>query len=324
MKKKDPMVSIVIPTYNRAGEIEKAVKSLLALAYPNYEIIVVDDASSDNTPAILDKFKNKIRVVQRKQNGGPGSARNDGIKAAKGKFIAFTDSDCTISKQWLDTLVKFIQSTPKSTAGVCGRIYPPKGANFLVNLIYFMPQMDGNSLLSERIGKPFSVNNVSCNNALWKKDVLTKMRYFDESFFKKFKTVPEDSELCYRTVNKGYKFYMYPGAPVYHHFRPTLKKFLEQSYRAGRGGGIVMMKHSNWFGKKTIFVYLLPLFLVASLLYPPLLLFPIFFSIPSTFSAFRKSKKIEYLLFTPVLWLIKTYINMIGIWKGIFDSRAKK
>ena len=135
-------VSIVIPTYNRSKDIEKSVQSILKIDYPNYEVIVVDDASKDDTIEILEKFRNKkLRIIQRKINGGPAAARNDGIKAAKGSFIAFTDSDCTVSKNWIRDLVKFLDKLPESTAGVCGTIYPPKDANYLIRLIYFLPHI---------------------------------------------------------------------------------------------------------------------------------------------------------------------------------------
>ncbi|MBI4176916.1 MAG: glycosyltransferase [Candidatus Aenigmarchaeota archaeon] len=315
-------VSIVIPTYNRAGDTEKAVGSVLESDYPDYEVIVVDDGSKDNTVEILKKFGNRIKVLQRKKNGGPAAARNDGINAAKGELVAFTDSDCTVSKGWITALVKFLRSLPEDAAGVCGTIYPPKDANFLMRLIYFMPQMDGNTIEAEKRKKPFEVNNISCNNALWKKKVLKEMKGFDESFFRDFRTVPEDSELCYRTLKKGHKFYMHPSAPTYHHFRPTLYEFLRQSYRAGRGGGVVFMKHKDWFGAQTPFV----------LGYMPALMLPVFASqfsflwlIALAFSgyhalpAFSETKKIEYFVCASFLWLIKSAANALGFWKGVYD-----
>lgn len=321
-------VSIIIPTYNRAKDIEKSVESILETDYPNYEVIVVDDASKDNTVETLKKFRTKkLRVIKRKTNGGPAAARNDGIKASKGELIAFTDSDCTVSKEWIKTLTEFIKKLPKDVAGVCGTIYPPKDANFLMKLIYFMPQMDGNTGLAEDKREPFQVNNISCNNALWKKKVLLKMKGFDESFFRDFKTLPEDSELCYRTVKKGYKFYMYPGAPTYHHFRPALKEFLKQSYRAGRGGGVVLAKHPDWFGKQTPFVIgYLPAMILPAVI-PSLRFVWLFFPLVSLYHglpAYKKTGKIEYLLVASVLWFIKSLSNVIGVWKGIFDVVTKR
>ncbi len=317
-------VSIIVPTYNRPKETEAAIKSLLKLDYPDFEIIVVDDASTDNTASVLARFGKKIRVIRRKKNGGPAAARNDGLRAAKGEFIAFTDSDCTVSKNWIKTLVKFIETKTENVAGVCGTIYPPKDANELMRLIYFMPQMDGNTLLADKLKKPFSVSNISCNNALWRKNVIKKMNGFDESFFRAYRVVPEDSELCYRTLKDGHVFYMYPGAEVYHHFRPTFTEFLKQSYRAGRGGGVVMFKQNQWFGPSTLLlIYAFPLFLMFALTNPVLLLAPLVFSADTAAKAYNSTKDAGFAAKAALLWLVKTYANMLGVWKGIIDVVKK-
>jgi glycosyltransferase involved in cell wall biosynthesis len=86
------LVSVIIPTYNRAAMIGDAIRSVLAQTYPHYEIIVIDDGSTDDTPAVLERFAGAIRVM-RQQNAGAGIARNRAINAARGELIAFLDSD---------------------------------------------------------------------------------------------------------------------------------------------------------------------------------------------------------------------------------------
>jgi len=88
-----PRVSVIIPTYNRARVVSKAIDSVLAQTYRDFEVIVVDDASTDDTAQVLARYGDRIRVIRRQTNGGPGAARNDGIKASEGEFIAFLDSD---------------------------------------------------------------------------------------------------------------------------------------------------------------------------------------------------------------------------------------
>ena len=84
--------SVIIPSYNRAKSISKAIDSILIQKIEDIEIIVVDDGSTDNTIDVLKKYDNKIKILQQ-ENRGPGAARNLGIKSANGKYIAFLDSD---------------------------------------------------------------------------------------------------------------------------------------------------------------------------------------------------------------------------------------
>lgn len=87
-----PKVSVVIPMYNASRFICETIQSVLNQSYTDYEIIVVDDGSTDNSLASLDKYRGQIRILT-KTNGGPASARNEGINAAGGEFIAFLDAD---------------------------------------------------------------------------------------------------------------------------------------------------------------------------------------------------------------------------------------
>jgi glycosyltransferase involved in cell wall biosynthesis len=93
---KDPIVSVIIPTYNRAYLIERAIQSVLNQTYHNFEIIIVDDGSTDNTEEVIKKFlkyDKRINYIKYEKNKGGSAARNTGIKAARGEYIAFQDSD---------------------------------------------------------------------------------------------------------------------------------------------------------------------------------------------------------------------------------------
>lgn len=92
MSSKGPLISVIIPTFNKAQFIEEAVESVLGQSYRNLEIIVVDDGSTDNTRDVLKKYQNNIAYVSQ-NNNGPSSARNYGIRTARADHIAFLDSD---------------------------------------------------------------------------------------------------------------------------------------------------------------------------------------------------------------------------------------
>jgi glycosyltransferase involved in cell wall biosynthesis len=106
-----PLVSVIIPTFNRAWSIQRAVDSVLSQDYKEIELIVVDDGSSDATPDILPRYGNSVKAI-RQSNAGVSAARNRGIKEASGGLIAFLDSDDYWLPGKLSTQVDFFLSHP--------------------------------------------------------------------------------------------------------------------------------------------------------------------------------------------------------------------
>ena len=98
-----PLVSIIIPVKNEERTIEKCLHSLQALNYPNYEIIVVNDGSTDSTGELLKKFP-AVKVITT-EGIGPAAARNLAIESSAGEYLAFTDGDCIIHPEWLNELL---------------------------------------------------------------------------------------------------------------------------------------------------------------------------------------------------------------------------
>lgn len=108
-----PLVSVIIPTYNRGWILQEAIDSVLEQNFDDYELIVVDDGSVDNTPTILKSYGKKITVL-RQPNQGVSVARNHGIEAASGGLIAFLDSDDLWLPRKLSTQVKFFADRPQA------------------------------------------------------------------------------------------------------------------------------------------------------------------------------------------------------------------
>lgn len=106
-----PRVSAIIPTYNRGWSIRDAVQSVLAQSYDDFELIVVDDGSTDNTKELLLKYENKIKYIYQ-DNKGVSSARNSGIKESRGKYISLLDSDDIWRKKKLYEQIKLIDGNP--------------------------------------------------------------------------------------------------------------------------------------------------------------------------------------------------------------------
>src|SRR5438477_8352790 len=107
------LVSVVIPTFNSADYLVQAIQSVLAQTYQDFEIIVVDDASTDNTNGVLQSFADRICYV-RQDRGGPSAARNRGILQARGELIAFLDADDLWRPTKLARQVDYLKCHPQA------------------------------------------------------------------------------------------------------------------------------------------------------------------------------------------------------------------
>jgi glycosyltransferase involved in cell wall biosynthesis len=110
-----PLISVIVPTYNRDFLLQRAVKSVIHQSYNNLEIIIVDDASIDNTEKIIRKLRNednRVRYIKIKTNQGAATARNIGIKKSNGDFIAFQDSDDIWIHDKLEKQMNFFEKNP--------------------------------------------------------------------------------------------------------------------------------------------------------------------------------------------------------------------
>jgi glycosyltransferase involved in cell wall biosynthesis len=117
-----PQVSVIIPTYNRANLISKAIDSVLAQTFTDYEIIVVDDGSNDDTQVVLTKYQDKLRVIAQ-ENKGEGEARNTGIRSAKGDYLAFLDSDDLWFPNKLAEQMEKLKHSPETLWSFCDAYY---------------------------------------------------------------------------------------------------------------------------------------------------------------------------------------------------------
>ena len=106
-----PRVSVIIPTYNRAQFIEAAIVSVLEQTFSDYEIIIVDDGSTDNTRQVVEPYLDRAQYVYQ-ENGGAGMARNHGLRLARGEYIAFLDSDDLFMPHKLERQIAYLEANP--------------------------------------------------------------------------------------------------------------------------------------------------------------------------------------------------------------------
>ena len=123
----NPLVSVIIPTYNRGWILKEAIDSVLAQDFEDFELIVVDDGSTDNTREILDTYGQDIIVLQQ-ANKGVSAARNRGIAEAGGQLVAFLDSDDRWLPRKLSRQVDFFNLNPDAVINQTEEIWIRNGA----------------------------------------------------------------------------------------------------------------------------------------------------------------------------------------------------
>jgi glycosyltransferase involved in cell wall biosynthesis len=178
------LISVIIPTYNRAQVLSRAVESVLGQSYNNLELIVVDDGSSDNTAEAIKEIEDKrIKYIKSSENKGVAAARNAGIKESHGDYIAFLDSD----DQWLPDKLKLSLEVFKNNSDLnIGLVYingwdfnnGQKSSIFKVSKLSC--NVYGNKQRKKNI---FPTKIVSPFPSFWvlPKNVISKVGFFDEA-----------------------------------------------------------------------------------------------------------------------------------------------
>jgi len=114
-----PAVSIILPTYNRASLISRTIRSVLAQTFTNFELIIIDDASTDNTMEIIRAFQDpRIRIIRHEQNQGEANSRNSGLANTTADYVAFIDSDDEWMPRKLEKQIQLFETLPLRTGVV--------------------------------------------------------------------------------------------------------------------------------------------------------------------------------------------------------------
>jgi len=170
---KNPFFSVIIPTYNRKDFLKIALDSVLNQTFINYEIIVVDDGSTDDTERIVMEIKNeKINYIYQK-NQGPASARNKGIKKARGQFICFLDSDDRFCQEKLATTYEYIKKYPEYAIFHTDEIWYRNGCLLSEKKHHRKPS-------GKTFGQALKLCCISPSTVAIEKGVFQEIGYFDE------------------------------------------------------------------------------------------------------------------------------------------------
>ncbi len=232
--------SIVIPTFRRRDLLRGCLASCLEQEYPPHEIIVVDDASPDDTAAMVRSEFPGVLLLRLEHNSGPATARNRGVAAASGDVIVFTDDDCLLPPEFLARLADGYRTHPE-IAGAGGYLDPPAellGDNPYARYDYHMTHT------FYGFGPEPVVGGAECpaggtHSMSYRARVLTEVGGFDESFVS---PGGEDADLKNRVVERGHNL-LYLPVRVVHRRRYGFSDFCRQYFAHGRGSSLYRRKH---------------------------------------------------------------------------------
>ncbi|MBM63600.1 MAG: glycosyl transferase [Acidobacteria bacterium] len=229
-----PKVSVIVCAYNAADTLDDCLTSLECLSYPEVELILVDDGSSDGTAAIANRHPS-IKLVQ-VDNGGLSAARNIGLSHATGEIVAYTDADVRVEPEWLTYLVEPLFSS--SYAGSGGPNVVPTDDPWLAQCVARAPGGPSHVLFDDR-----TAEHVPGCNMAFRRDVLVALDGFNPVFTK----AGDDVDFCWRLQARGWKIAFAPSALVWHHHRSSLRAYWNQQLGYGEGEAWLKPLHPEKF-----------------------------------------------------------------------------
>lgn len=248
-------VSIIIPVKDRAEELQRCLASLQKISYPAHliEVIVVDDGSVDDSSLVAKRYAATV-IPSGATGGGPAYARNKGAAGANGDILAFIDSDCTASKDWLTELLPaFNDEKLAAVGGWVDGLYSRSGLDKYEAVMSSL-NLGKRDLSGGPGGDTFYLP--SCNL------LMRKSAFIAAGGFRSEMHVGEDVDLTWRLRDGGWKIQYLAAGTVYHAHRNALRSFMKRRFEYGTSEGILQQLHPGR-GKKMALPPLLTLILLA-------------------------------------------------------------
>ena len=215
-----PIVSVIIVNYNGEIYVDKCLNALRATTYSNFEILVIDNNSTDRSSDLIKKKYPYVKLIELKKNMGFAFANNLAAKEAKGDFYIFLNNDTIVTETWLSELVKALTESPDKEVAIA--------QSFLVR---DDGEIDSSGDFIDKFGRPYSsklknppdkrlIMSARAASMIIKKEVFWKLGGFEEIFFSSF----EDVHLGWKAWIAGYKVTLASNSIVYHFTGQTVKR----------------------------------------------------------------------------------------------------
>ncbi len=246
-----PFISIIIPVFNEAKIIDRSVKSLLKLDYPNYEIIIVNDGSTDNTKEVAESLVGfnkgihgniKISLIN-KPNGGKSSALNLGIKISDAEFVLCMDGDSLLTPSSLKMAVRHFVNP--EIGAVAGNVKVLNRGKFFTDL-QALEYLEGLNMARSAQSSIKLVNIIPGPIGLFRKKAIISAGFYASDTF------AEDADLTLRILSKGWKINYEPNSISFTEAPVKLQQLLKQRYRWTRGILQSIRKHKKLLINPTI------------------------------------------------------------------------
>jgi len=244
-----PLISVVVCSYNGSSTIRECLEGLSKLSYPKFEVIIVNDGSSDSTLQICEEYltKHNFKLIST-ENMGLSNARNTGINASSANIIAFIDDDAYPDQDWL-TYLSLSYTKNKEFVGFGGPNLSPSSDGPIARCVAQSPGGPVHVLIND-----IEAEHIAGCNMSFLKSALTEVKGFDTIY----KIAGDDVDMCWRLIEKGYKIGYSPSALVWHHRRDSIKGYLKQQYNYGKSESLLEKKwpekynsmgHVSWSGQ---------------------------------------------------------------------------
>ena len=236
LPKNPPRFSVIVCTRNGENRLADCLSACRALDYPDFEIIVINDGSTDRTPTLLDQIEN-IRVFHL-EPCGLSAARDHGAEQATGEILAFTDDDCCPDEQWLTWLARAYSEGDYAAIG--GPNLPPKPDSLGRALTTAAPGAPTHVMLDDTTAEHLPGCHLSV-----KKSAFQTIGGFDPVF----QTAGDDVDFCWRLRDAGFSLGFSGASFVWHHRRATPWRYLKQQMGYGKAEALLYKKHPHRFSE---------------------------------------------------------------------------